>query len=554
MDTSKIHSEVNPLTGLPGNREIKEKLKTTIGDSEKIVVYIDITDFKPYNEVYGFTAGDNVILSTSELLKKALDEVCEGYLFLGHVGGDDFIIVTGEKYLNELFTVIDREFLLMRRSFYNQCDISRKFIIGWDRKGERARFMLMGICAVAFSSYRQGFNTVEQISEYATYLKESSKSRRTKDNIFITPEKLNILPVPLRDFILDENIPLFKRRTVVEAMGESGFMHYGDILISVLKEPVNMLLKKSILFSIGRLRYNKAEELLIEFTKHENPHLRTRAVEALGNIGGVKHLVKIGAMVYDPNPYVSVMAIKSLGNIGHRNGLKYLRDVSSGFTGRRRLEAVVTRCAMGDTGVTEELNKLIADINPLIRKRSAAAMELMPSVDAVKILYEAIRIEKFPKIKEVLIVSFGNVAKALPEKDFNKITSYVWKVYKISTLSIRPYLLPAIGKIKMKNIRKILRKYFRSSSSFERYYAVEGLAEYSDPEQVFLIRKGLKDSKSVVRAKSAALLGNLMDIEGMEFLRRSLKDSDELVRKKAAEAIIKMTADNSRIVMHKNSE
>ncbi len=54
---------LNPLTGLPANKKIKEKLINSISDSSLLVVYVYIRDFKPYNEVYGFTAGDNVILS-----------------------------------------------------------------------------------------------------------------------------------------------------------------------------------------------------------------------------------------------------------------------------------------------------------------------------------------------------------------------------------------------------------------------------------------------------------------------------------------------------------
>ena len=170
----------------------------------------------------------------------------------------------------------------------------------------------------------------EQISEYATHLKESAKTRREKDNIFITPEDLRILNVPLRDFVLDNKIPVFKRRTVIEAMGESGLPHNGRILVYLLDEDIHILLKKSIIYALGRMRFGPAEDILLEYTRNRNPHLRMRAVEALGHIGGTRYLKRIGEMVSDKNAYVSARAVKSLGEVGHPDGLKFLENLPAG--------------------------------------------------------------------------------------------------------------------------------------------------------------------------------------------------------------------------------
>lgn len=536
----KKNKSINPLTGLPGNWDISRQLESIIGDPEKLTVYLDITDFKPYNEVYGFTAGDNVILSVAEILRK----ICNRQIsFLGHIGGDDFVIIINKKVLSNLFKWIDREFLTVRNSFYHQCDISRGFTVGWDRKGERTRFPLMGICGVAFSPYAERFNTARQISEYATHLKEASKSKRTNDNIFITPKDLNILPVPLKDFILDKNVPIFKRRTVIEAMGETGLIHNGRILVEVLNESIPVLLKKSLIFSLGRLRYTPAEKILLEFTEHINPHLRTRAVEAIGHIGGSKHLRKIGEMVTDPNPYVSVMAVKSLANIGHPDGLKFLRDISVGSRWLK-IEAVITRSILGDKSAADELKTLINDPNPVFRKRAAGALELVPSMKCVEILYKAIKGEEDFHVKNSFIISLGRIAQKLSFHEIGKVSSWIWEIYINTPCNIKPYLLPSIGKCRIKEAKKILRKKVGSISELERYLAIEGLVYYNNPGHIYLIRKALTDSAPMVRARSARALGEIKDVEGMEFLRLSLKDSNELVRKKAAESILKMAADS----------
>jgi HEAT repeat protein len=401
----------------------------------------------------------------------------------------------------------------------------------------------MGICAVAFSSYRQGFNTVEQIGEYATYLKEASKSRREKDNIFLTPKDLNILNVPVKEFVMNNAIPLFKRRTVIEAMGESGLIHYGRILLSLLDEDIHSLLKKSVIFALGRLRFTPAQEIIIKYASDSNPHLRTRAVEALGQIGGAKYLQKIGQMVTDSNPYVAVMAVKSLGIVGHPEGLKYLKNIPLNSSRWLSLESAITRASLGDKTVLGELKKLIKDPNPLNRKRISTALEMFSSVESIEILLNAIESEKMPRIRNTFIISLGRIIKSISYNKLKIYSSRLWKIYKSAPEDIKPFLFPAIAKCRIKGANKILERKSSSSNNLERFFAIEGMVYFNNPGHVYLIRKSLKDNSTQVRARSASAIGEIMDIEGMEFLRRSLKDTDEHVRKKASESILKMAMD-----------
>jgi HEAT repeat protein len=402
----------------------------------------------------------------------------------------------------------------------------------------------MGICAVAFSAYDEGFNSVEQISEYATYLKEAAKSHRKSDNILLTPEDLEILPVPIKEFVLDDNIPLFKKRTVIEAMGESGYIHYGRLLIELLQNDIHSLMKKSILYALGRLRFAQAEEVILEFASDSNPHLRTRAVEALGQIGGSKYLEKIGDMVEDSNPYVAVMAVKSIGSIGHPAGLKYLKDINPEASRWLKIEAAVTRCFLGDRSGIDELFRLLKDPNPVFREKIARTLEHIPQKDTAAVLIHAIETEKVLSIKNTFIKSFGRILQKLSYEDLSDIKSEIWKIYKSAPSDIQPYLLPAIGKTRIRGAKKILEKKLSSKSSLERYLAIEGIVNYNNREHIYMIRKSLKDVSTQVRARSAQAISEIQDLDGMEFLRQSLKDRDDLVRRRASESILRMISDS----------
>ncbi|MFH1415882.1 MAG: HEAT repeat domain-containing protein [Elusimicrobiota bacterium] len=542
MFRSKHQTDHNPLSGLPGNREISKQIEKVITDPGKVVVYVDIKEFKPYNEVYGFTAGDNVILTLSDILKTICRDVCTQEYFLGHIGGDDFLIIAETVSLDMLFERIDKDMSTAMLSFYRQPDISRGFIVGWDRHGRRTRFPLMGVYAVAFIPCIQKLNSVEQVSEYATYLKESAKTRSGSDNLLVRPEDLDILPVPMKDFIKDNSIPLVVRRTVIEAMGECGLLHYGRMLMEMLDEPLNVFLKKSIIFSLGRLRYAPAEGKLLEFTENRVAHLRTRAVEALGYLGGAKHLKKIGSMVSDPNPYVSVMAVKSIGNIGHPEGLEYLKGVPEHASRWLKMETAFTRALLGDRTAAGSLVSLIEDKNPVFRRRAAASMEHLPSVEGIKCVCKAVKKESIDDIKESMIHSLGRMVFSLPSSSLKEISSEIWNTYRRIPVEMKAGLLAALGRCRIKNARMILEEKLDSPGRFERQMAVEGMVSYGREEHVYLLRKMLKDRSSMVRASSARGLGQINDINGLEFLRLSLKDPDEMVKRTAAESILKIAA------------
>ncbi|MDA3792369.1 MAG: HEAT repeat domain-containing protein [Elusimicrobia bacterium] len=538
----------NPLSGLPGNRPINEKLKEAAGDPGRAVIYVDITDFKPYNEAYGFSAGDNVILSVAGLLSDAAAKNGKSGTFVGHIGGDDFILTADSKYVKKIFSFLDEGFLNIRDGFYSEKDLSRDGIVAFSRDSKREEFPLMGLCSAAFLPNKEKLLTSEGISEFATHLKDSAKSLREKDNIFVTPEDINILSKPLKEYCLDKNIELNRRRAVIEAMGESGLAHYGRVMTGLLDkgldkdfdDDIDMLIKKSILFSLGRLRYKPAENIIVKYTADPNPHLRTRAVEALGNMGYTRHIDIIGKLTKDKNIYTAVMAVKSLGNIGHPAGLKYLKKINSNAHKWLKTETAVSRARLRDKKSLKLLEKFMSDFNPVYRRKAARAISFLSGPLSLKTLKKAIEKEGDYKVKKVMAESFKRVAASLSEKDLGSIKNLIYPTYKNLPDSLKHYLLPAMGRVKNKKHYKILVRAVNRGDASQKVAALTGLSSFGSKECVEILKSAYSDSDARIRAAAVKAFGGFKDSRALEFLRQALKDRDKQVRMAASSAVLKI--------------
>lgn len=104
IQRSKRDIDRNPLTKLPGNLLISKKLETC--DSRQAIIYLDIDNFKQYNDMHGFEEGDQIIQKTAQLLTQILLKYGGKDDFLGHIGGDDFVIVTKHLHSLKLIKII----------------------------------------------------------------------------------------------------------------------------------------------------------------------------------------------------------------------------------------------------------------------------------------------------------------------------------------------------------------------------------------------------------------------------------------------------------------
>jgi diguanylate cyclase (GGDEF)-like protein len=170
----------NPLTRLPGNFKINNKLVQLLKNpnAESTVVYFDFNHFKPYNDKYGFRWGDRAIILFAEILKKELNLQED---FLGHVGGDDFLVIlngTLEQQDGILKKVqfIQETFAASIQSCYNQEDRAKGYIRTKDRSGEYRNHPLLTVSAAVMEIRKSGRIPLEEFTQRITSLKQKAKS------------------------------------------------------------------------------------------------------------------------------------------------------------------------------------------------------------------------------------------------------------------------------------------------------------------------------------------------------------------------------------------
>lgn len=176
--------EENPLTGLPGNRAILRFLEDAAHRLDPtIIVYLDLDNFKPFNDRYGFQKGDLALLSIGESLKHLAGG--SRNIFVGHVGGDDFFLGFRRHTVRSVFREIRRlqqSFERARNSFLEPADVERDYMEAQNRYGQMQRFPLPVISA-ALLFFAQGRIPLTDISRLVAETKSEAKSARS--GIFI---------------------------------------------------------------------------------------------------------------------------------------------------------------------------------------------------------------------------------------------------------------------------------------------------------------------------------------------------------------------------------
>lgn len=168
----KRAEECNPLTGLPGNVSIEERVEKLIGCKEPFaIIYFDLDNFKAYNDAYGFNNGDLMIKAVADTLKA----VCEVEDFCGHIGGDDFVIITKGDRTESLCEAVFEKFLKVSRELYSQRDREKGYIISKNRSGFEEKFPLTTLSAAAITNRKQKFESISELSLIIAKTKKQAK-------------------------------------------------------------------------------------------------------------------------------------------------------------------------------------------------------------------------------------------------------------------------------------------------------------------------------------------------------------------------------------------
>jgi diguanylate cyclase (GGDEF)-like protein len=167
-------SLTSPVTGLPSSKLIEEQLRRLIRRDGWAVLYVGVNHLDEFNDVYGFVAGDDVLRFAAMLISETVDKVGAGSEFIGHVGGDDFIIVTTPDAAQKIELELAERFGAEVGSFYNFKDRERGYIeIGGGEGGpRRAELMTLAIGLVHHDS--APFADIREITEVAAEARRSA--------------------------------------------------------------------------------------------------------------------------------------------------------------------------------------------------------------------------------------------------------------------------------------------------------------------------------------------------------------------------------------------
>ena len=137
---------ISPLTGLPGNVQIQAEMKKRLLNREKFAVfYFDLDNFKAYNDIYGFSNGDEIIKFTARTIVKNIHDLGLDNSFIGHIGGDDFVAITAEtdyvKVCKNIIYQFDNDVL----EYYNESDVQKGYLEVANRRGIIEQFPLTSI-------------------------------------------------------------------------------------------------------------------------------------------------------------------------------------------------------------------------------------------------------------------------------------------------------------------------------------------------------------------------------------------------------------------------
>jgi len=168
---------VHPSTRLPGTTEIERQIRTRL-DGGKVfaVCYADLDHFKEFNDRYSYYDGDRVIFILSRILRDVVKGMCPSDGFVGHIGGDDFIMVLTMDMVQEVCGEVIAVFDALIPFQYNAQDRRAGYFFGKDRRGHLHRVPLMTLSIGIVTNERRTYSHPAEVSELATEMKSYAKT------------------------------------------------------------------------------------------------------------------------------------------------------------------------------------------------------------------------------------------------------------------------------------------------------------------------------------------------------------------------------------------
>lgn len=172
-----IALDSNPLTGLPGNNTIMKRVQTALDNKESVcVLYCDLDNFKAYNDRYGFAMGDKILLFTASVLSISTSVLGLKDVFIGHIGGDDFIAIIPSDVYKSFAEEVIKHLDFGITQFYSKEDVEAGRIVSVNRRGEKEEFPLVTVSIACVDLNENVYKDYLEITDACSLVKKKSKS------------------------------------------------------------------------------------------------------------------------------------------------------------------------------------------------------------------------------------------------------------------------------------------------------------------------------------------------------------------------------------------
>jgi diguanylate cyclase (GGDEF)-like protein len=169
---------LSPLTGLPGNIRVQEEIRRRVAeDIPFALLYADLDHFKAYNDHYGFVRGDRAIQALARLSTEVTHDLVGPEGFVGHVGGDDFLLIVPPGLAEDVAAKLCERFDQQSPFLYDSDDVERGYVEVNDRQGNPRRFPLLTVSVGVASTKNRRFTHYGEAVSVATEMKQVAKTR-----------------------------------------------------------------------------------------------------------------------------------------------------------------------------------------------------------------------------------------------------------------------------------------------------------------------------------------------------------------------------------------
>ncbi len=186
----EMYLDASPLTRLPGGIAIENVLKKRLESGHPVAFCVlDLDNFKAFNDRYGYANGSEVIKDTARIIESSVKAKGSPDDFIGHVGGDDFVLITTPQYMRETSIEIINRFDQSIPNFYAPDERARGYILGKTRQGIEMQFPIMTISIAIVTNERRKLTNPLEASEIAAELKDYAKT--IPKSVFVIDKRRN---------------------------------------------------------------------------------------------------------------------------------------------------------------------------------------------------------------------------------------------------------------------------------------------------------------------------------------------------------------------------